>query len=342
MADLDRILSVAGAALSLIPFEPFRPRAPWWGPDLQTVRNAIRPRVVALGRYTTERLTFEMKDGSGDRLVGHFQDPGSGADARPLVVLIHGLSGSAESAYMETSAAEWLARGHRVLRVDLRGAGASRPLCRFQYHAGRTADLHDVLRALPVRVMGSGLYLVGYSLGGSLVLKLLAEYGSDVSVRGAAAVSAPIDLAAASQRFLAPRNRFYRASLLRAMKRESTLPGAELSSRERAAIFEARSVLEFDEHFVAPRNGYASAQEYYAKNSAVKFLRSIRVPTLVIHALDDPWIPAESYTRFPWWENDCLVPLFSPGGGHVGFHGRGSRVPWHDRCMALFFEGHPA
>ena len=319
-------------------FAPFRPRAPWFGPDLQTVRNTLRHRAPALSRYTVTRLAFEMSDRSGDRLVGHLQDPGPGSDLRPLVVLIHGLAGSAQSAYMETSAAHWLARGHRVLRLDLRGAGASRPLCRLQYHAGRTSDLLDALRGLPAESAASGLLMIGYSLGGNLLLKLLAEYGSELPVRAAAAVSAPIDLAAASRRFLARRNRLYHASLLRAMKRESTLPGAELSRRERAAIFEARSVLEFDEHFVAPRNGYSGAQEYYEKNSAARLLDRIRVPTLLVQALDDPWIPGECFTSFPWRTNDHLVPLLAEGGGHVGFHGRGSRVPWHDLSIAAFFE----
>jgi predicted alpha/beta-fold hydrolase len=238
---------------------------------------------------------------------------------------------------METSALHWLARGHRVLRLDLRGAGASRPLCRLQYHAGRTSDLRDALLGLPTGSAVAGLLVVGYSLGGNLLLKLLAEQGSELPVRAAAAVSAPIDLAPASQRFLARRNRIYHASLLRALKRESTLPRAELSPRERAAIFEARSILEFDEHFVAPRNGYGGAQEYYEKNSAVRFLDRIRVPTLLVQALDDPWIPGECFTRFPWRTNDYLVPLLSPGGGHVGFDGRGSAVPWHDLSISNFF-----
>lgn len=319
-------------------FAPFRPRAPWFGPDLQTLRNALRHRAPALSRFKVVPLTFEMADQSGDRLVGHLQDPGAAAVFRPLVVLIHGLAGSAASAYMETSAAHWLGRGYRVVRLDLRGAGASRPLCRLQYHAGRTSDLRDTLRGLSSQSRGSGLLLIGYSLGGNLLLKLLAEHGSEFRVRAAAAVSAPIDLAAASRRFLAPRNRLYHASLLRAMKRESTLPGAVLSPRERAAIFEARSVLEFDERFVAPRNGYAGAQEYYEENSAVRLLAQIRVPTLVVQALDDPWIPGECFTRFPWRTNDHLVPLLPPGGGHVGFHGRGSHVPWHDLSIAAFFE----
>jgi predicted alpha/beta-fold hydrolase len=197
--------------------------------------------------------------------------------------------------------------------------------------------LRDVLLRLSVRTATAGLLVVGYSLGGNLLLKFLAEHGSELPVRAAAAVSAPIDLAAASRRFLARRNRIYHASLLRSMKRESTLPGAELSPRERAAIFEARSVLSFDEHFVAPRNGYGGAGEYYEKNSSVRFLDRIRVPTLVVQSLDDPWIPSESFTRFPWRTNEYLVPLLSPGGGHVGFHGRGSPVPWHDLSISTFF-----
>jgi predicted alpha/beta-fold hydrolase len=225
--------------------------------------------------------------------------------------------------------------------MDLRGAGASRPLCRLQYHAGRTSDLRDALLRLPAGSIAAGLLLVGYSLGGNLVLKFLAEHGSEFLVHAAAAVSAPIDLAAASRRFLARRNRIYHASLLRAMKRESTQPGAELSPRERAAIFEARSVLEFDEHFVAPRNGYGGAAEYYEENSSLRFLDRIRVPTLVVQSLDDPWIPGESFTRFPWRTNKCLVPLLSPGGGHVGFHGRGNPVPWHDLSISTFFGDAP-
>ena len=278
-----------------------------------------------------------MGDSSGDRLVGQLQDPGAGSAARPLVVLIHGLAGSSESAYMETSASHWLGRGHRVLRLDLRGAGASRPLCRLQYHAGRTSDLSDALRRLPAGSTAAGLLVVGYSLGGNLLLKFLAEHGSAFPVRAAAAVSAPIDLAAASRRFLARRNRIYHLGLLRAMKRESTQPGAELAPQERLAIFEARSVLEFDEHFVAPRNGYRGAAEYYEENSSLRFLDRIRVPTLVVQSLDDPWIPGESFTRFPWRRNECLVPLLSPGGGHVGFHGRGSPIPWHDLSISTFF-----
>jgi predicted alpha/beta-fold hydrolase len=239
---------------------------------------------------------------------------------------------------MLVSAAALLRRGHPVLRLDLRGAGESRGLCRHQYHAGRTADLRDALRGLPPEPLVSGIVLMGFSLGANLLLKFLAEYAAEFPIAAAASVSAPIDLSAASQRFMAPRNRLYQRHLLVGMKAEATAQGAQLEEEERRAIASVRSVWEFDERFVAPRNGWSGAEAYYAANMALRFLPEIRVPTLVVHALDDPWIPGESYRAFDWGRNPALTPLLPAAGGHVGFHGRDDRQPWHDRCFAAFLE----
>jgi len=310
----------------------FSARPPWLGPDLQTLRNALRPPRIALAG---ERLELALADGSGDRLAAMLHRPA--ACQRPLVVLIHGLSGGEESAYMLVSAAALLERGHPVLRLNLRGAGASRPLCRFQYHAGRTADLRAALVALAPALTADGVLLVGYSLGGNMLLKFLAEHAGDLPVRAAAAVSAPLDLAAAARRILMPRNRLYHWNLLRAMKREALTPAAELAPSERLAITAARDIVEFDDRFVAPRNAFAGAADYYARNSAEQFLPAIRVPTLIVHALDDPWIPPDVYRRVRWADHRHLRAVLSPGGGHVGFHARGARLPWHDRVLGEFF-----
>ena len=198
---------------------------------------------------------------------------------------------------------------------------------------GRTADFHDAIAALPSDLVDAGVAAVGFSLGGNMLLKYAAEYGG---LRAAISVSAPIDLAAASARFLDRRNRVYHAYLLRGMKREALGPGAAVTEEERRLIPGLRSILEFDEHIVAPRNGYRDAADYYAQNHARQFLPAIEVPTLVIHAQDDPWIPARAYTSFDWAGNAALLPLLPRRGGHVGFHGRGSAIPWHDRCLARF------
>ena len=313
---------------------PFRPRAPWFGSDLQTLRNVVSRRRIALDPYPSERVELPLGDGSGDTLMGTLQHP-EAPERRPLVVLVHGLGGNEESHYMCNSAAFWLHRGHPVLRLNQRGAGPSRKLCRFEYHAGRSEDLRAALRQLDAELTGAGLLLVGYSIGGNVLLKFLAEYGGEFPLRAAASVSAPIDLAAASERMLARRNSFYQWWLLRGLKRQS-LEGRQIDERERQAIVRARNLLEFDDTFVAPRNGFSGALEYYDACRALRFLPEIRVPTLVIHALDDPWIPPDAYTSFAWRDNPHLVPLLSPGGGHVGFHARDHRQPWHDRVIARF------
>ena len=318
-------------------FPPFAERAPWWGPDLQTLRNFVRPLNLSRPTATARRLELPMEDGSGDRLSALLETP-EAARPCPLVVLLHGLSGSEESAYLVTSSAHLLAGGHRVLRLNLRGAGPSRATCRFQYHAGRSEDLAAALRALPASLLHEGVVLVGFSLGGNMLLKFLAESGTLFPVRGAMSVSAPIDLAAASQRFLDARNKVYHLRLLHGMKAESLGEGAVNTAEEERHIRAARSILEFDEKLVAPRNGFADAAAYYAACHARQFLAEIRVPTLVVHALDDPWIPGTAYEGFPSACNRQLVPLLPRRGGHVGFHGRGSRVPWHDRCLARWLD----
>jgi predicted alpha/beta-fold hydrolase len=318
-------------------FPEFRARLPWWGPDLQTLRNPLRVRATRVEGFAEQRLELPLGDGSGDALVATLNGP-SELVRGPLVVLIHGLSGSEESAYMLTSARHWLARGHRVLRLNLRGAGPSRASCRLQYHAGKSADLRDALLALRPELLADGVILVGYSLGGNVLLKFLAEYGAGLPIVAAASVSAPIDLSAASQRFLAPRNRVYHRHLLRSMKAECFGGAAVVSPAERERVLAAQSILEFDEVFVAPRNGFEDAEHYYAECHARRFLADIEVPTLLVHALDDPWIPAESYTIYAWEQNPNLHPLLASGGGHVGFHDGDRASPYHDRCVARFVD----
>lgn len=317
----------------------WRPRAPWWGADLQTLRNFLVNPPVDLAPWPGERLLLPMRDGSGDRLAATLHRPA--AATRPLVLLIHGLGGSENSIYMQASAAYHLARGHPVLRLSLRGAGPSRATCRLQYHAGRTQDLVDAIAALPDDLVRDGLLAVGYSLGGNVLLKLLGEGrvngGAHPPILAAAAVSAPIELRRAAYRFLDRRNYLYQRWMLARLQREATAPGAAISAQERAGVLRARTVIEFDEFFVAPRNGFAGAEDYYARCSAYPLLDAIRTPTLLIHAADDPWIPVVSYRGRDWSANPALTLELTAGGGHVGFHGAGDDAPWHDRRIGTFF-----
>ena len=328
---------VAGAA----DYPRFLARPPWWGGDLQTVRNYLTRPQVSLEPYPAERLEFPMADGSDDALVATLNRPQPAAAngaPHPLVVLIHGLTGYEDSSYMRASARHLLGRGHPVLRLNLRGAGPSHRRCRLQYHAGRTDDLRAVIGRMDGWLAAQGVVLVGFSLGGNMLLKYLGEQGRRAPILGAVSVSAPIDLKATQLRLMQRRNRRYHDHLLGRMKAEIAALDSALTGLERSGLDAISSVYEFDDRLVAPRNGFANADDYYARCSAKNLLADIRVPTLIVHARNDPWIPAAAYLAFDWSSNTRLTPLLPKGGGHVGFHGFGSAVPWHDRCIGLFLE----
>jgi len=319
-------------------FPAFRPRPPWWGGDLQTVRNTV---VLSLGALDTAlpgtRLELSPGDGSGDVLVAVLNEI-RGKAPLPLVVLLHGLTGCESSTYMVATARSLLRHGFPVLRLNLRGAGPSAATCRQRYHAGRGEDIAGALAALDPVLLHDGVVLAGYSLGGNILLNFLASHASDFPVRAAVSVSAPIDLAASSRRIRAWRNRPYERYLVRRMKYDWA--GVELTEGERAALARVRSVYAFDDLLVAPHNGFGAADRYYVECSALRVLGRIAVPTLLIHAADDPWIPAEAYRTYDWAQNDRLTPLVAPGGGHVGFHDRAAPPAWHDRCIARWFAAH--
>jgi len=314
----------------------FRARAPWWGGHLQTLRNKlVRPDVVLPGRR--ERFYFTAKDGSGDMLAAMLDTPDAPGDG-PLIVLIHGLAGSEDSDYMRLSAAYHLKRRRRVLRLNLRGAGPSRRTCGGQYHCGSASDVRDALLALDDDLLSKGLFLIGYSLGGNVLMNFLASHADRLPIRGSATVSAAIDPAQAARRLMAPQNAGYHFWLLKHMKRECTSLGARLDDDERGAISYARTLYEFDDMFVAPRNGFAGADDYYARTAGWRVAAEIRVPMLLIHARNDPWIPPEPYDALRQACGPNIEIVATDDGGHVGFHARDHNDTWHDRRVGAFID----
>jgi predicted alpha/beta-fold hydrolase len=323
---------------SLPDLPPFQPRFPWWGADLQTIANRLRGVPTSVAPHSSERLSLPLADGTGDTLVASLDRPMAPRRGTPLVILIHGLTGAEHSLYVLTMAQLLLERGQRVLRLNLRGAGPSRALCGQHYYAGRSQDFRALLQVLPAALKRDGMMAVGYSLGGAMLLKYLGEEGNAAPLMAAAAVCAPIDLAVACRSMMRLRNRVYHRYLLEGMKVEATGEGAAISSAERAAIMGSRSVWDYDDVFIAPRYGFASAADYYERCRPTRFMPGIRIPTLVLGALDDPWIPGALFRDYDWQANPSLMPLLTDHGGHVGFHGRGSRRPWSDLAVARFFE----
>lgn len=319
----------------VLDIEPFRPRFPWLTADLQTIANRIVPPSSDLGAAASERIRLPMADGSGDTLLATLDRPIVDRGG-PLVILVHGLTGSEDSAYVRMTARHMLSLGRRVLRLNLRAAGPSRTTCGDIYYAGRSQDFRAVLRLLDAALTANGVFAVGYSLGGNMLLKFLGEEGASAPLIGAACVCTPIDLSVTCQHMLRPRNTLYHRYILGQMKDEATADGARLTPTERMAIQASRSVWEYDDAFIAPRHGFAGAEDYYEKNKALRFMPAIRKPTLVVAANDDPWVPITIYRSFDWAAHPDLTPLLVDGGGHVGFHAAGHAVPWHDRAIECF------
>jgi predicted alpha/beta-fold hydrolase len=325
-------------SMASLDLPPFRPRFPWWGADLQTIAIRLSPFESNLSPHISERVCFCMADRSGDILVGMLDRPAEPVSGRPLIILVHGLTGCENSPYMLNGARHLLRCGYRVLRLNLRGCGASRPYCREHYHVGRTADFRRVLWQLSEELTESGIVAVGYSLGGAMLLKYLGEEGSFSPLRAAATICAPLDLMQTSQHMMRPRNWLYHNYILSDLKKEALAEGARVSPEEREIVRGARSVFEYDDRFISPRYGFRDGEDYYELCTPLPYMPEIRIPTMVLAAGDDPWIPAEYYRDFKWGDNPALLPVIPEGGGHLGFHSASSDRPWCDLALEKFLE----
>lgn len=328
----------------------------WRTAHMQTLRSRLRPAPAPRdGLASTRHLSVAMDDGTPDALSLVLHTPVGPAPAAPcpqLVVLVHGLGGSAESAYMLATAAELLRAGIAVARLDLRGAGRSGTSSSQMYHAGRTSDVRTVLAALAQqpeaqrRDEAPSLGLMGFSLGGNVTLKLLGEPLDDLPVVAGVAVSAPLDLAVGGEYLHSIAFGMYERAMLRGLRADVARFGGPLTDAENAAVDAARTLAEFDDAFTARRNGWRDAAEYYAVNSSAQYLPRICVPALVVHALDDPVVPSGPYRAIDWTALARDGPVrraITAYGGHVGFHQRAGRAPWYaERAVQFFVDEMPS
>jgi predicted alpha/beta-fold hydrolase len=335
--------------MSRLVTDTFVPARPWLTGNLQTVADRIRPAAHDLAAVADEeRLLARLSDGSGEALAVRLHRPRrpaaappSGA-ARPIVLIVHGMGGTIDSTYVRATALGLLRAGYPVARVDLRGVGESIGHTRSLYHGGRTADLRDVLRMLAGERGADGVAIVGFSLGGNVSLKLLGEPLDGIPVRAGASVCAPLDLAAGvehiSHRVLGLYERFF----VHRLRHDTLASQVPLTAQERAALRAVQSIVEFDDLITAKRNGWRDAADYYAVNSSAQFLPRITVPTLVVHALDDPMIPAASYEAVDWEALAATTPVrraITATGGHCGFHEAGQELPWYVGRIRAFLDG---
>ncbi len=305
---------------------PFRPRFPWCGGDLQTLRNSLVP-VPEITAPHRERFAIPLRDERCGALSAVLDRPRM-ARGDALFLLVHGLGGCAQSAYMRLAARALTGDGHGVLRLDLRGADPA-GRSRGPYHAGLTVDLVDALAFIAARWPQRRVVAVGFSLGGHLLLRLAAEPRRPANLAGIVSISAPLDLAATARCMAAPRNRIYERRLVAWLRRHRFRDGIDVPRS-------LRRISDFDRAVVVPAHGFRDLDTYYRSQSAIRSLAEIDLPTLAVHADDDPWIPAADYRRAPWPGGDRVTVLLVRGGGHVGFHARDLAYPWYVAAIRAF------
>ena len=257
-----------------------------------------------------------------------------------MAILSHGLEGDAEAGYIRGMAAALGAAGWDVLAWTFRGCGPQPNRLRRFYHSGETGDLGIVIRHAALGYP-EGVALVGFSLGGNLTLKYLGEAPVDPAVIAGAAVSAPVDLAA-SARALDRQwgNRIYLRRFLQTLiakveAKARRFPG-EIDVTD---IRRVRSFQDFDDRYTARLHGFRDAADYWARSSARQYLAGINVPTLLINARDDPFLPPECFPFAEAGASRCFHLEAPQFGGHVGFmdlaEGRNGPT-WAERRVVEF------
>ncbi|HEY3180168.1 MAG TPA: alpha/beta fold hydrolase [Casimicrobiaceae bacterium] len=292
-------------------------RAPSWlvGGHAQTIwPYLLRRPQVALRRERVET-------GDGDFWDFDWLDAPASRDA-PLVALFHGLEGNAQSHYARALFAHLAEIGWRGVIPHFRGCSGELNRLPRAYHSGDHEEVAAMLSAIRHRVgFESMLYAVGVSLGGSTLLNWLGRANRDAAtlVTAAAAVSAPLDLTAAGIAIGQGANRIYTRAFLRTLKPKALAMAKTFPELlDAAQILRARSMWTFDEVVTAPLHGFAGANDYWSRASSKPWLADIALPTLVLNALNDPFIPATSLPRRNEVSRD--VTLEQPAqGGHAGF-----------------------
>jgi predicted alpha/beta-fold hydrolase len=283
----------------------------WWlpNPHLQTLWAALVRRKIQIP-IRWERL--ELADGD-------FLDLSwVGRDEGPIVIVLHGLNGSIDSSYVRGILQAIKLQGWRGVLMHFRGcSGVPNRLAR-SYHSGDTNDLQYLIAELIKREPKTPLYAVGYSLGGNVLLKWLGESGINNPLRAAAAISIPFEVGKTSDYLNTGFSRLYQWRLLRELLKVHQRKFTKMVSHPDRQVKNIQSIREFDDTITAPLHGFKNAEDYYTQSSSRQYLANIKIPTLVLHALDDPFTPLNSIPNIHEVSSNVTLEL-TKQGGHVGF-----------------------
>lgn len=314
---------------------------PWWARNCHV--QTIFPRFFQKRRklaYRQQKLTLPDDDFVNLIWAGEVEK------ARGLIVLFHGLEGSIRSHYTNDMMANLVEQGYAVVLMHFRGCGAEANLTARAYHSGETEDAWFLLNWLDEQYPQVPKAAMGFSLGANMLLKLLSEKPQQRIIQSAMAISVPFQLAQCSDAINQGFSRVYQSYLLKSMvknlqQKMQTIDYSSYLKVDKVDIGQFKSFRDFDQHVTAPLHGFKNADDYYQQSSSVNFLQGINTPTLVLHAIDDPFMLPSIVPKADELSPHVAIEL-SKKGGHVGFM-QGS--PWRPKIWMQhranqFFAGY--
>jgi predicted alpha/beta-fold hydrolase len=317
---------------------PFEPRRGLSNGHLQTIVGNYLRRPPFLCASIAEIVEVDGKDGSRVRCFCDWQ-PEAVRATRLTVLLVHGLEGSSDSRYIKGIAGRAWDAGCNVIRMNMRNCGDTEALTPTLYHSGLSGDVGAVVNHFAARFGLERVALMGYSMGGNLVMKLAGEWGNRPPLCAVAAVCPAIDLAAGSDALHEPVNRVYEwrflVGLMRRFHRKAALY-PEIYGTD--GVGPIRSLRQFDDKIVARYCGFRDADDYYYRAASARVVDRIAVPTLILRALDDPFIRLTPETRSALLANPYVLLVETPHGGHCAYlsRDRGNDIHWAEATVMRF------
>ena len=327
---------------------PFHPR-PWLANGhIQTIAGNFLKRVDNLPPYTAELIEVAPATHTqvSSQVLCHCHwHPESVRAKRLTVIVLHGLEGSSASQYVTGNANKMWNAGFNVVRMNMRNCGGTDSLSPTLYHSGLSADIAAVMNAMAERFGVTRFALCGYSMGGNLVLKLAGELGSsEPRLVAVTSVSPALDLGASAAALHEPINRLYELRFLRGLARRFRRKAMLFPTLYDPARAEGlRSLIEFDDRITAFYSGFSSAADYYHRAAAARVLSSIAVPTLILHALDDPFVRLTDESRAEIHANPHITLIETKHGGHCAFLAKAIQtenedVYWAETTLLRFLK----
>jgi uncharacterized protein len=307
----------------------FRPRRFFRNGHLQTILGNYLPRADRLPPPEAQLVEVSPAKGveAGDQISSqilchcHWQ-PIEVRAARPTAIIVHGLEGSSNSQYVIGNANKLWQNGCNIVRMNMRNCGGTEQLTPTLYHSGLSNDVLAVMNFFVDLYTLKSISLIGYSMGGNLVLKLVGELAGNApnQLHSVIGVSPAVDLGPSADALHLPQNRLYELKFLRALlrrfRRKATLFPRAYDPNKTVGI---TSLRDFDHRITALYSGFASADDYYHRAAAARVLERITVPTLILNALDDPFIVLGAESRLKIEQNPHITMLETPHGGHCAF-----------------------